>query len=246
MSRNKKTLKNNAYYIYGRHAALSALNNKKRNIINVMCTSDIFNLNQAVITQYSYKIVNNSVLSDLLPQGVTHQGIVIQTTPIALNDIYELDLSSSDTKIAILDQITDEHNIGAIIRSAAAFGIKAIILTYDNSPDESGVMAKIASGALETVKLVRVINLRSIMDELKKLNFWIIGFDGDSKTLLTTDQMKGKIAIILGAEGAGMRRLTKENCDIISRIPMLPGNESINVSNAAAIVFWEAYKANEN
>lgn len=246
MSRNKKTQKNNFYYIYGKHAALSALTNHKRNVMSVMCTGDVFNANQAIIAQHSYKIVNNTMLNDVLPQGVTHQGIAVQTTPVALSDIGDLDLSSPNTKIAILDQITDEHNIGAIIRSAAAFGITAIILTYDNSPEESGVMAKIASGALETVQLVRVINLRAVIDELKKLHFWVVGFDGDGTTLLTTEQMKGKIAIILGAEGSGMRRLTKENCDIISRIPMFPGNESINVSNAAAIVFWEAYKANEH
>ena len=243
MRPNKKpSNKNGNYYIYGRHAALAALKNPNRTILDVSCTEEFFSEHRVMLSKHKYKMLDNREISHLLPPGALHQGISLYTKPIALNHIEDVDLSSENAKVAILDQITDEHNVGAILRSAAAFGIKAIICTQDNSATESGVMAKIASGALEIVPLVKVVNMRSAIEDLMSKGFWVAGLDGSGNDVLSSDKLKGKIAIVLGAEGSGMRRLTKESCDFIARIPMEENSESINVSNAAAIAFYTIYR----
>lgn len=229
-----------SYYIYGKHPALAALCNPLRKVIEICCTQEIFAKHKDLIESFKYKIMTSQQLNSLLPKEATHQGIALLVLPIALNSLKDVDLSLPDTKIAILDQITDPHNIGAILRSAAAFGIKAIIMTNDNSAEESGVVAKTACGALELVPIIRVVNLKSAIELLKKQGFWIIGLDGNAKEFITSKALKGKVAMVLGAEGAGMRRLTTEACDLLVKIPINETMESLNVSTAASIVFYEA------
>ena len=230
----------NSYLIHGKHASLAAIQNKNRNIVEILCSDNFFNEHENLISQRNFKITDPKKLNQLV-ENSPHQGIIVKTTPIAINDITKLDLSEPQCTIAILDQITDSHNIGAIIRSASAFGIHSVILTSKNSPDENGVIAKTASGGLEEVNLVKVINLQNTISYLKKEGFWIIGMDGDTKTNISQKILKGKTAIILGSEGTGMRQLTKKHCDIIAKIPMSPQMESLNVSSAAAIAFYQAF-----
>lgn len=230
------------YYIYGKHPSVAALTNPKRKIIEIFCTQDFFVEHKKLIETYNYNVVDNFHIKNLLPRDALHQGIAVRTKAIATN-IESIDLTDENIKIAILDQITDPQNVGAILRSAAAFGIKAIIMTHDNAAEENGIMAKTSCGGLETVPLIKVTNLKSTIDILKKHGLWIIGLDGKAKEFITPKVMSGKICIILGSEGSGMRRLTSENCDLLVKIPIDASMESINVSNAAAIVFYETYKS---
>lgn len=239
--KSSNSIKN--YYIYGKHPTVAALTNPKRKIIEIFCTQDFFIAHKKLIEPHDYNIVDNCHIKDLIPKDALHQGIAVRTKPISTS-IESINLTDENIKIAILDQITDPQNVGAILRSAAAFGIKAIIMTNDNSAEENGSMAKTSCGGLETVPLVKVTNLKSTIDMLKKNGFWIIGLDGKAKDFINPKIISGKICIILGSEGDGMRRLTSESCDLLVKIPIDTSMESINVSNAAAIVFYESYKSN--
>jgi len=241
LNKNKNSNNNKLYYIYGKHPVISALKNPKRKIVELYCTEEIFNVHQELIEPHLYQIITNQYLNNLLPREASHQGIAVLTSSIAV-DLNSIDLSGDNIQIAILDQITDPHNIGAIMRSAAAFGIKAIIMTNDNAAEENGVMAKTSCGGIEIIPIVKVVNLRSTIETLKKKGFWILGFDGNANDFVSSKTLSGKIATIFGSEGAGMRRLTAESCDLLLKIPIESAMESINVSNAAAIVFYEAYK----
>jgi 23S rRNA (guanosine2251-2'-O)-methyltransferase len=237
---SKKRQHQKQYYIYGVHPVFAALQNPNRQIIEVLVTAGILEQHQGIIEKHRHRVVTSTMLTSTLKADVTHQGIAALVIPITEGDIYRVDFKDPNTKIAILDQITDVHNIGAIIRSAAAFGIKAIVTTYDNSPEENGAMAKAGCGALEVVPIIRVTNLKSTIELLKKEGFWIAGLDGASKESISQTNLSGKIAIVLGAEGKGMRRLTVEACDMLLSIPINESMESLNVASAAAIVFYEA------
>ena len=232
----------NSYLIYGKHSALGALENKRRKIIEILCSKDFFNAHKSKVEKHRFRITDNKELNKLLP-NILHQGIAIKALPVTIYDIKELDLSNPNYQIAVLDQITDSHNIGAIIRSAAAFNINTVILTSNNSPEENGVIAKTASGGLEIINLVKVTNLQSTIVYLKKHGFWIIGMDGDTETTLSPKILEGKVCLVLGSEGEGMRSLTRKSCDIIAKIPISSKMESLNVSTAAAIAFFEISKA---
>ncbi len=232
---------NSHYYIYGKHPSLMAMKNPNRKIIEIMCTEDFFHPNKEDVLKHKYKILQPKDLNDLTPKETNHQGVIIKTSPIALS-IDDADFSSQNCKIAILDQVTDPHNAGAIIRSAAAFGINYVIMTKDNSAEENGIMAKTSCGGLEITPIIRVTNLRSAIEHLKQNGFWVLGMDGEAKETMSQKQLSGKVAVILGSEGSGMRRLTIQSCDSLIKIPMSDSMESLNVSNAAAIIFYEMYK----
>jgi 23S rRNA (guanosine2251-2'-O)-methyltransferase len=183
------------------------------------------------------EIMTGEEIAALLPPGAVHQGVALKVAP--LPDL-TVDEACEGAKVAIvLDQVTDPHNFGAILRSAAVFGAGALITTDRNSPPLSGVLAKAASGALEKVRIAKVTNLVRALDELKDLDFEVIGLDGKGEVSLPDFKTGPKVALVIGAEGAGLRRLTREHCDILARLPATGDMRSLNVSNAAAVALYE-------
>ncbi len=235
--RNKTKISENFYYMYGKHPVFAALSNPKRHIQKVLCTEDIFNLNKKLISNHPYEITDADYLTRLLGANHNHQRIAASVKSIFSSYIDDIGINTANCKVAILDQVTDPQNIGAIIRSAASFGITAIILPIDNAPNENATMAKTASGTLELVQIVKVINLGCSIEYLKKHGFWIMGLDSKTTQTLNTKIFSDKMAIILGSENKGIRKLVKRKCDYLVKIPISNKVESLNVSNTAAIVF---------
>jgi len=228
----------NHIYIYGKHAALLALSNPRRKIIQVFVTEKTLPL----VKKYSsvkVNIVPASFFKNKFKDAI-HQEIVLETLIIDQPTIYDfLELNHEKSCVAILDQITDPHNIGAIIRSAAAFSINAVIAAKDHTPQETPIMAKTACGGLELVPYIQVTNIARTIQELQKNGYWCIGLDGSATSNFEISPLTQKIALIIGSEGTGMRRLTIENCDEIMKLPISSQMESLNASNAAAIAFYK-------
>lgn len=226
-----------SYLIYGKHAVLAAINNKSRKIHDALTTPENIQMLPATL---KYRQISLMEFKHILPDS-PHQGIAATVSPIALHNIPQHILDAPQSKIIILDQVTDPQNLGAILRSAAAFNIAAVIYPKNNSAIENGVVAKAACGALDMVPLIEVTNISSTLQELKKEGFWSIGLDGAATQTIKEGKnlFDGKLAIVLGSEGAGIRPLILKNCDLVVRLPISATMESLNVSNAAAIVMWE-------
>jgi 23S rRNA (guanosine2251-2'-O)-methyltransferase len=179
-------------------------------------------------------------LGRLVPHDAPHQGLVIEVDPLAdlwLGDL--LDGAQGNARpLVILDQVTDPHNVGAVLRSAAAFDAVGIVTQDRHSPPESGALARSASGALELVPWVRVVNLARALDEIGEAGFWRIGLSGHANGTLAEVMGAARIAIVLGAEGEGMRQNTEAHCDELAKLPISPKVESLNISNAAAIALY--------
>lgn len=244
---SSKTKTSEKFLIYGKHPVLSALNNKKRICKKLYTTKDIW---EEIKSKIYHSNVNLSLqkpqeINALFPSSVNHQNIVLEASPLnplAIEDIINQDKNSTHSCIIILDQVTDPHNIGAIIRSAAAFAASAVILPINNSPKENSTIIKCAAGTYETIPLIHVTNIVNSIKLLKEYGYWIFGFDGNTPTRLDTKIFANKTVFIMGSEDTGMRKLTKENCDYLVKIPMSPSSESLNVSNAAAIALYEFAK----
>lgn len=224
--------------MYGTHAVLAATKNKNRHIKQIYCLAKQEEELKNKIPHLPIEIVQNDFITKKIGKDQAHQGVIALVSSIFRNGLDFMDLSSAKEKVVILDQISDPQNIGAIIRSAAAFGIKKIILPSDNAPDENATIAKTACGCLELVEVARVTNLKSTMEKLKQQGFWIAGLDASGEK--NTDSLAGieKLAIVIGSEGKGMRRLTSKSCDFLVQIPISPEVESLNASNAASIIFY--------
>jgi 23S rRNA (guanosine2251-2'-O)-methyltransferase len=180
-------------------------------------------------------------LGRLVPGDAPHQGVVIEVEP--LEGAWLDGLLNEDRErgvILVLDQVTDPHNLGAILRSAAAFGAIGVVTQDRHSPPESGVVAKAASGALERVPWVRVVNLARALEEIGEAGYWRIGLAGEADMDLGQALGPPRVALVLGAEGAGMRPNTRDHCDAIARLPISAAVESLNVSNAAAVALYAA------
>lgn len=225
--------------LYGMHAVSAALANKKRRPERLICTANVAKEleSRQLTTRIKPEILDAGDISPLLPPNAVHQGVLLKAPPLHEPDLE--DIMSTGGAVAILDQVTDPHNVGAILRSAAVFGVKTLIMTDRNSPPQTGVLAKSASGALEHVSICRVGNLARAMETLAKQGFTLIGLDGDSDKELKDLDLSGPVALVLGAEGAGLRRLTRENCDWLAKLPASGPMRSLNVSNAAAVAFYE-------
>jgi len=179
-------------------------------------------------------------LGRLVPHDAPHQGLVIEVDPLPdiwLGDLLE-DAQGNRQPLIILDQVTDPHNVGAVLRSAAAFDAVGIVTQDRHAPPESGALARAASGALEQVPWVRVVNLARALDEIADAGFWRIGLTGHAKAALGEVMGDGRIAIVLGAEGEGMRQNTEAHCDELAKLPISARVESLNISNAAAIALY--------
>lgn len=231
------------HYLYGYHPCRMALLNLKRKIEKVILTQNSILEKLPPLGKIKVEIVDRKNLENRLPAGAVHQGIALRVQPLPNFSITELeDCQDQNQRVVVLDHVNDPHNVGAILRSAAVFGAKAVIMTERHAPKESGVLAKSASGALEVVPMGIVSNLAHALRELKEIGFWCIGFAESGKQTLGELDLKGKVALIFGGEGDGMRRLTQDLCDFTVRLPSEENFSTLNVSNAAAVGLYEVYR----
>ncbi|MFA5988338.1 MAG: 23S rRNA (guanosine(2251)-2'-O)-methyltransferase RlmB [Sphingomonas sp.] len=225
---------------WGRHAVTAALANPERVVRKLWATREAMaSLDIPPIIPVVYADVAD--LARLVPSDAPHQGLVAEVDP--LEDIWLGDLleqgADDQRPLLILDQVTDPHNVGAVLRSAAAFNALGIVTQDRHAPPESGTVARAASGALELVPWVRVVNLARALDEIAEAEFWRIGLTGEAHMpLAEAITGGGRCALVLGAEGEGMRQNTEAHCDVLARLPISPLVESLNVSNAAAIALY--------
>ena len=230
-----------AFWLYGLHAARAALSNPRRRVRRAVFNERMAAELGKLASTLPHEIAALDVIGRLLPPGAVHQGIALLCEPLPALDLEDALRTAPAGRrvVAVLDQITDPHNEGAILRSAAAFGVSAIIVQDRHAPPESGALAKAASGALDRVPRIAVVNIARVLEELGRLGFWRIALALDGDTSLTEAAPPGDVAVVLGAEGSGLRRLVRERCDTSAFIPIASGMESLNVSNAAAIAFYE-------
>jgi 23S rRNA (guanosine2251-2'-O)-methyltransferase len=226
--------------LWGKHAVAAALDNPNRKVLKAWATREGAALMQFP-PEVAVTLADVADLGRLVPNDAPHQGVVIEVEP--LDDAWLDEVAGGAPERAVLlvlDQVTDPHNVGAILRSAAAFGAVGIVTQDRHSPPESGVVAKAASGALERVPWVRVVNPARALVEIGEAGFWRIGLAGDADTDLREALGPPRVALVLGAEGPGMRQNTREHCDALARLPIGEGMESLNVSNAAAVALYAA------
>ena len=189
------------------------------------------------------RVFDRDDFAALLPEGAVHQGLALAVEPLIEPDLEDVLRRAATllgrSVILLLDQVTDPHNVGAVLRSANAFGALAVVLPMHGAPPVTGALAKAASGALENVPLVRVVNLAHVLDRLKAAAFWICGLDETASQTLAALDLGERVALVLGSEGGGMRRLVRERCDYLARLPTRIQQSTINVSNAAAVALYE-------
>ena len=224
--------------LWGRHAVEAALMNPERQHRKLWATREgIESLDGELPADFPVEYADAHDLARLVARDAPHQGLVLECAP--LEDVFLADaIAQSEGPVLVLDQVTDPHNVGAILRSAAAFSAAAIVTQDRHAPSESGVLAKSASGALEIVPWVRVVNLARTLDELAEAGFWRIGLAGEADATLAEALPAGRVALVLGAEGEGMRQNIAAHCDALARLPISDAMESLNVSNAAAIALY--------
>ncbi len=242
MARKNKSIKKTGggLKFWGRHAIEAALDNPRRVIKKISITREAL-ATLDIPDDIAVVISDVADLGRVIPRDAPHQGMVADVDPLPdiwLGDVLD---EQSDRPLLILDQVTDPHNVGAILRSAAAFDAAAIITQDRHAPPESGVLAKSASGALEIVPWIRVVNLSRALDEIAEAGYWRIGMDGDAGDELESAMGTGKLALVMGAEGEGLRQNVSAHCDALARLPMSSRMESLNVSNAAAIALYAEY-----
>jgi 23S rRNA (guanosine2251-2'-O)-methyltransferase len=228
---------------WGRHAVAAALDNPERRVVRMWLTREAA---EFLVPPAEIPIIYADVadLARLVPNDAPHQGAVAEVErleDIGLPDL--LDQAEDGRALLVLDQVTDPHNVGAILRSAAAFDALGIVTQDRHSPPESGALAKAASGALETVPWVRVVNLARALEEMAEAGFWRIGLTGEAGMTLGEALGPARVALVLGAEGEGMRQNTAAHCDALAKLPISAKMESLNVSNAAAIALYAARTA---
>jgi 23S rRNA (guanosine2251-2'-O)-methyltransferase len=228
---------------WGRHAVAAALDNDARTVVRLWLTREAaeFLVPPADIPTTFADVAD---LARLVPADAPHQGAVAEVErldDILLADL--LDQAEDGRPLLVLDQVTDPHNVGAILRSAAAFDALGIVTQDRHAPPESGALAKAASGALETVPWVRVVNLARALDDMAEAGFWRIGLAGEADMVLADALGPARVALVLGAEGEGMRPNTSAHCDALARLPISARMESLNVSNAAAVALYAARAA---
>lgn len=223
--------------LYGWHTVTAALVNPQRHIRKLLLTENAARrlADENIKTSVTPEIVRPNLIDQRLGPDAVHQGLLAEADPLPSPDINTL---AQKGIVLVLDQITDPHNVGAIMRSAAAFAVKAIVTTARHSPEATGVLAKSASGALELVPLVTVQNLARTLTEMNDQGFMTVGLDSQGAETLAAITMRQPLALVLGAEGKGLRQLTRATCSVVARLDMPGEIKSLNVSNAAVLALY--------
>jgi 23S rRNA (guanosine2251-2'-O)-methyltransferase len=225
--------------LYGWHTVAAALANPRRTVRKIFATENAARrlTEEGLALPVPLEIVRPDTIVARLSPDAVHQGLLVEADVLPALDLEDV---AAEGTVLVLDQITDPHNVGAILRSAAAFGVKAIVTTARHSPEATGVLAKAASGALDLVPQVTVQNLARALTELKERGYLTVGLDSEGETDLSQAALREPLALVLGAEGKGLRQLTREICDIRARLELPGAIKSLNVSNAAAVALYAA------
>ena len=230
-----------AQWLYGLHAVEAALANPRRKLGRAVLTPRATEtLGSKLLSRVRVETADPGAIDRLLPPGAVHQGAALEAWPLKPRDLDEILAGPVEGRrvVLVLDQLSDPHNVGAILRSAAAFGVTAVIVQDRHAPPQSGALAKAASGALDLIPYIEVVNIARALDELAERGFWRIALVGDGEQSLAEAIPAGDVALVLGSEGAGIRRLVREHCEASAFIPIGKTMESLNVSNAAAIALY--------
>ncbi|TMJ59118.1 MAG: 23S rRNA (guanosine(2251)-2'-O)-methyltransferase RlmB [Alphaproteobacteria bacterium] len=239
-------------WVYGRHAVAAALANPARRWRRLAVLAGQEDEAAALAARAAaerrgeaeaVQVIDRAVFDRLLPEGAVHQGWALEVEPLDSADLEDVlraaEVTPGRSIVIVLDQVSDPHNVGAILRSAAAFGASAVIVGEHGAPPATGALAKAASGALDAVPLVRAVNLARTLDRLKEAGFWCCGLDEAASAPLAGLDLGNRVVLVLGSEGGGLRRLLRERCDYLARLPTRPALPSLNVSNAAAVALYE-------
>jgi 23S rRNA (guanosine2251-2'-O)-methyltransferase len=228
-------------WLYGIHAVQAALANPRRRLGRACLTPRAQETLGNLTNRVQVETLDPGAIDRLLPPGAVHQGAALEAWPLKSRDLDEILNEAKDMRriVLVLDQLSDPHNVGAILRTAAAFNVTAVVVQDRNAPPQSGALAKAASGALDLVPYVEVVNIARALDDLAKRGFWRVALAGDGDMPLAEAAPEGDVALVLGSEGAGIRRLVREHCEAVAVIPIDGRMESLNVSNAAAIALYE-------
>ena len=227
---------NGPVWLWGIHAVEAAAKNPARQVTRFVATS---NAMRRLDIKGAEEMTAREI-DRLLPPGAVHQGVALEAMPLPMVGLAEV-IARKPSRIAVLDQVSDPHNLGAVLRSAAAFGVEALIVQTRHSPAMTGIVAKSAAGAVETVTACRVVNIARALDALKEAGYTVVGLAGQADTELgKLVAGEEKLALVFGAEGAGLRPAVAKACTWLAHIPIAPQMESLNISNAAAIAFYEA------
>ena len=231
-------------WLYGSHAVAAALANPDRHLRRLLLTGEAeatMRERMAGAWPLTPERIDRTRLDQLLGRDAVHGGVALLADPLSPPSLAEV--LARPGPVLVLDQVSDPRNVGAILRSAASFGACAVVVQDRNAPDETGVMAKAASGAMERIPLLRAVNLARTLGALKAAGLWVVGLDSAGGRLSGPALSERRVALVLGAEGAGLRRLTRETCDELAGLPMPGGMESLNVSAAAAVALYELTRA---
>lgn len=235
-------------WIYGFHAVLAALANPRRRCRRVVVAAHDGQAIEARLAEAAAdsgvdrpgpEVVGRRDVERLLPAGAVHQGVALLADDLPETTLEAFHGEAGDRPAVILDQVSDPRNVGAVLRSAAAFGAGAVIVHGRRSPPATGVLTKAASGGLEKVPLIRVPNIARALDTLKEAGFWCVGLDPGAPTTIAGAGLSGRVGLVLGSEGGGLRRLTRRSCDLLVRVPTTGAVGSLNLSATAAIALYE-------
>ncbi|MCC7348672.1 MAG: 23S rRNA (guanosine(2251)-2'-O)-methyltransferase RlmB [Variibacter sp.] len=228
-----------AVILYGWHAVRAALENPRRRILRLMATENALHRLQeeGLRLPVEPELVRPDAIAVRLSPDAVHQGLLAEADALAAPAVEELE---AEGLVLAFDQITDPHNVGAILRTAAAFGVRAVVTTARHSPEATGALAKAASGALEYVPIVTVQNLARGLEALRETGFQLVGLDSEGREDLAAAPLRRPLALVLGAEGKGLRQLTRATCDLVARLDLPGAITSLNVSNAAALAMYIA------
>lgn len=237
----QKAFDPNIDLIWGWHAVLAALGNEARpKAKKILATPERARELEARFGKLAaLELADNATIAQNVPQGAVHQGVLLKSAPLDPVDIEALG-ATPDGLLVMLDQVTDPQNVGAIFRSAAAFGAKGVILQDRHAPPLTGALAKAAAGAVDLLPHARVVNLSRALETLSEMGWRVVGLAGEAATPLAEAFDGLPTVLVLGSEGEGIRRLVAEHCDVLAGIPMPGGFESLNVSAAAAVALYEA------